>query len=167
MYQQDQQARGPSLFPIDVLLGGQLLPLVEAPLEELAERLSRAAARRDLLAGLAAFGLERHVERTLHRSEELELRLCCWLPSQASSAHDHGAARGASSVVFGELVEVRYRAQGRLAVPEDEAPVARLGTMIHRPGAIHRVENRSRRPAVSLHAFLPSAAARAWETRRS
>lgn len=160
-----QQAHEPSQsFPLDLFLGGKLVPLAEAPLEELAERLSRAAARRDLLAGLAAFGLERHVERVLHRSAELELKLCCWLPSQSSPAHDHGKARGASAVVFGELTELRYRPQGPLAVLDDEATIVRLGTMIHRPGAIHRIENRSRRPAVSLHAFLPPATSRAWAT---
>jgi quercetin dioxygenase-like cupin family protein len=82
---------------------------------------------------------------------EADVWLLTWLPEQTTDLHDHGNATAAFTVVHGELEEVRVRPGGRL-VPH----VLRAGQHTEIPaGAVHDVANRSRGPAVSIHAYTP------------
>lgn len=150
------------IFPIEHVLGGSVESLAAAPVEELADRVARAASHHGLFAGLVEVESSRHVVRTLHRSPAVEVVLCCWLPGQGARPHDHGASRCVAAVVFGELVETRFRAEGDLAVPVSEVVLRAQATAIARPLEIHGLANRGRRPAVSLHLHVPAARLRAW-----
>ena len=86
--------------------------------------------------------------------------LLTWLPEQSTDLHDHGEATAAFTVVHGELEEVR-------ATPDGVLSSHRLVSGQHAvipAGAVHDVSNRSRGPAVSIHAYAPQLEAMTfWE----
>jgi predicted metal-dependent enzyme (double-stranded beta helix superfamily) len=102
------------------------------------------------------------VDRWYHRLAEApdhEVWLLTWLPGQGTEIHDHGGSAGAFQVVSGSLTED--------TVIEDAAAVGRRPRIIARElgegagrrfGArhIHRITNRSGRPAVSVHVYGPA-----------
>jgi predicted metal-dependent enzyme (double-stranded beta helix superfamily) len=97
-------------------------------------------------------------ERWYHRIAEHadhEVWLLTWLPGQGTDLHDHGGSAGAFHVVSGDLTE-------DTVVDTFGAPrmtVRSLGEGIGRrfgPNHIHRITNRSDRPAISLHVYGPA-----------
>jgi hypothetical protein len=98
-------------------------------------------------------------ERWYHRlrvADDHEVWLLTWLPGQGTDLHDHGGSAGAFHVYAGTLTE------DTVTTPGDSPPriVARdLGEGAGRRfGArhIHRITNRSNRPAISIHAYGPA-----------
>ena len=90
----------------------------------------------------------------LDRTEEYEVWLLTWLPGQGTDLHDHGGSAGAFHVVGGSLTEDTVTAG---VVPRITA--RELGTGAGRRFGtrhIHRITNRSTRPAVSLHVYGPA-----------
>ncbi|GAB1644825.1 cysteine dioxygenase [Krasilnikovia sp. MM14-A1259] len=85
-----------------------------------------------------------------------EVWLLTWLPGQGTDLHDHGGSAGALHVVSGSLVEdvVTPVADGgyRMNVRHLDAG---LGHSFG-PRYVHRIVNRSRRPAVSVHVYGPA-----------
>jgi len=96
--------------------------------------------------------------RRIVAAPDHEVWLLTWLPGQTTDLHDHGGSAGAFTVVSGELTEER------LARERDSPPTLRprlLGTgRGHRfgPQYIHRVSNRGRLPAISVHVYGPALA---------
>ena len=102
------------------------------------------------------------VDRWYHRLAEAtdhEVWLLTWLPGQGTEIHDHGGSAGAFQVVSGSLTED--------TVIEDPASGGRPPRIIARelgegagrrfgPRHIHRITNRSGRPAVSVHVYGPA-----------
>jgi predicted metal-dependent enzyme (double-stranded beta helix superfamily) len=102
------------------------------------------------------------VDRWYHRLAEApdhEVWLLTWLPGQGTEIHDHGGSAGAFQVVSGSLTED--------TVIEDAAVDGRRPRIIARelgegagrrfgPRHIHRITNRSGRPAVSVHVYGPA-----------
>jgi predicted metal-dependent enzyme (double-stranded beta helix superfamily) len=102
------------------------------------------------------------VDRWYHRLAEAadhEVWLLTWLPGQGTELHDHGGSAGAFQVVSGSLTEdtvVDGAALGgrppRIVARElGEGAGRRFGTR-----HIHRITNRSGRPAVSVHVYGPA-----------
>jgi quercetin dioxygenase-like cupin family protein len=99
--------------------------------------------------------LARHdpLERTyalLHRDEDVELYLVCWMPGHDTGFHDHDDSAAAIVVVDGQISEERLALSGSVEVtlgPGDSVTIA--------PEAIHRVRHAGAGPAVSLHAYSP------------
>jgi hypothetical protein len=98
------------------------------------------------------------VERWYHRlavADDHEVWLLTWLPGQATEIHDHGGSAGAFHVHGGTLAEDTVSARGgtpRIVSRElGEGAGRRFGS--HH---IHRIENRSARPAVSVHVYGPA-----------
>jgi hypothetical protein len=97
--------------------------------------------------------------RWYHRLAEepgYEVWLLTWLPGQGTDLHDHGGSAGAFYVHSGMLTEDTVStAPGRPA----RITARELGEGAGRRFGdrhIHRVTNRSHRPAVSIHVYGPA-----------
>jgi predicted metal-dependent enzyme (double-stranded beta helix superfamily) len=98
-------------------------------------------------------------QRWYHRlavEPDYEVWLLTWLPGQATELHDHGGSAGAFHVWSGSITEdtVQQPAGGapRIVARElGEGAGRRFGAR-----HIHRIENRSSRPAISVHAYGPA-----------
>jgi hypothetical protein len=99
------------------------------------------------------------VDRWYHRlaqEPDHEVWLLTWLPGQGTELHDHGGSAGAFYVFSGTLTEdtVATGPDGspRMTARElGEGAGRRFGTR-----HIHRITNRSNRPAISIHAYGPA-----------
>lgn len=99
------------------------------------------------------------MDRWYHRlaaADDYEVWLLTWLPGQGTDLHDHGGSAGAFQVFSGTLTEdtVTAPAGGPVRITGRE-----LGEGAGRRfGArhIHRITNRSSRPAVSIHVYGPA-----------
>ena len=85
-----------------------------------------------------------------------EIWLLTWLPGQGTDLHDHGGSAGAFHVFSGSLTEDTVTAtpggQPRITARElGEGAGRRFGAR-----HIHRITNRSSRPAISIHAYGPA-----------
>lgn len=97
--------------------------------------------------------------RWYHRlaaADDHEVWLLTWLPGQGTDLHDHGGSAGAFLVFGGTLTEetVAVTPDGppRITARElGEGAGRRFGTR-----HIHRVTNRSSRPAISIHVYGPA-----------
>jgi predicted metal-dependent enzyme (double-stranded beta helix superfamily) len=105
-------------------------------------------------------------DRWYHRlaeHAEYEVWLLTWLPGQGTDLHDHGGSAGAFHVLSGSLTEdtllsdlseetVAPGAPPRIIARElGEGTGRRFGTR-----HIHRITNRSGRPAISIHVYGPA-----------
>ena len=98
---------------------------------------------------------ERYYVR-LGRATGHEVWLLTWLPGQGTDLHDHGGSAGAFHVFSGTLTEdtVATIAGTRPRVTSRELSAGagrRFGTR-----HIHRIINRSTRPAISIHVYGPA-----------
>ncbi|HEX9999643.1 MAG TPA: cysteine dioxygenase family protein [Actinoplanes sp.] len=99
------------------------------------------------------------IDRWYHRlavADDHEVWLLTWLPGQGTELHDHGGSAGAFQVFSGSLTEdIVVEAPGKrprvLARELGEGAGRRFGTR-----HIHRITNRSSRPAVSIHVYGPA-----------
>jgi hypothetical protein len=92
----------------------------------------------------------------LHAADDHEVWLLTWLPGQGTELHDHGGSAGAFHVFAGTLTEdtVTTPAGGatRITARElGEGAGRRFGSR-----HVHRIANRSSRPAVSIHVYGPA-----------
>ena len=101
------------------------------------------------------------VDRWYHRlavADDHEVWLLTWLPGQGTDLHDHGGSSGAFLVFGGSLTEetvtVSPGGSPRITARElGDGAGRRFG-----PRHIHRVTNRSARPATSIHVYGPALA---------
>ncbi|XVU25910.1 cysteine dioxygenase [Actinoplanes sp. CA-054009] len=92
----------------------------------------------------------------LHVTGDYEVWLLTWLPGQGTDLHDHGGSAGAFHVFSGTLTEET------VSVTAGHAP--RINSRELGEGAgrrfgthhIHRMTNRSSRPAISVHVYGPA-----------
>ena len=99
------------------------------------------------------------VDRWYHRlaqEPDHEVWLLTWLPGQGTDLHDHGGSAGAFHVFSGSLTEDTVTTtpggQPRITSRElGEGAGRRFGAR-----HIHRITNRSSRPAISIHAYGPA-----------
>ena len=99
--------------------------------------------------------LVRHerAERTyalVHRDEDVELYLVCWMPGHDTGFHDHDHSSAAVTVLAGEVIEERLSLTGSV-----ERRVASGELITIAKEAIHRVRHAGDAPAVTLHAYSP------------
>ena len=97
-------------------------------------------------------------DRWYHRLAEAadhEVWLLTWLPGQSTDLHDHGGSAGAFHVWSGTLTEDVVATDGgapRITARElGEGAGRRFGSR-----HIHRIANRSARPAISIHVYGPA-----------
>jgi len=92
----------------------------------------------------------------LAQEPDHEVWLLTWLPGQGTDLHDHGGSAGAFAIYSGTLTEDTVStgpdAAPRITARElSEGAGRRFGTR-----HIHRITNRSNRPAISIHAYGPA-----------
>jgi predicted metal-dependent enzyme (double-stranded beta helix superfamily) len=90
----------------------------------------------------------------LAREADYEVWLLTWLPGQGTDLHDHGGSAGAFQVLSGSITEdtVTPGTPARITARElGEGAGRRFGTR-----HIHRITNRSTRPAISIHVYGPA-----------
>jgi hypothetical protein len=96
-------------------------------------------------------------QRWYHRlavAPDHEVWLLTWLPGQSTDLHDHGGSAGAFHIFSGTLTEdvVTEGRTPRITARElGEGAGRRFGGR-----HIHRITNRSGRPAVSIHVYGPA-----------
>ncbi len=121
--------------------------------------LAVAELRDTLLAHAADTDAWRHLvrhdadERTyvlLHRDEEVEIYVVCWMPGHDTGFHDHDASAAAITVVDGAVREERLALTGTVETRLEEGDVVTIARE-----AIHRVRHTGDAPAVTLHAYSP------------
>jgi predicted metal-dependent enzyme (double-stranded beta helix superfamily) len=97
------------------------------------------------------------MDRWYHRlaqEADYEVWLLTWLPGQGTDLHDHGGSAGAFQVLSGSITEdtVTPGTPARITARElGEGAGRRFGTR-----HIHRITNRSTRPAISIHVYGPA-----------
>jgi predicted metal-dependent enzyme (double-stranded beta helix superfamily) len=93
--------------------------------------------------------------RRLALHDDYEVWLLTWLPGQGTDLHDHGGSAGAFQVHAGALTEDIVSVTGE--VPRITARELGEGAGRRFGGRhIHRITNRSTRPAVSVHVYGPA-----------
>ena len=100
-------------------------------------------------------GLVRHDphERTfalLHRDDELEVYLVCWMPGHDTGFHDHDDSAAEVAVVRGSVREERLALGASV-----EATIAAGESRAVPRSAIHRIRHAGQEPAITLHAYSP------------
>jgi cysteine dioxygenase type I len=96
-------------------------------------------------------------DRWYHRIGEgpgYEVWLLTWLPGQGTDLHDHGGSAGAFQVLSGTLTEdtVISGTPARITARELGEGAGRRFGRRH----VHRITNRSTRPAISIHVYGPA-----------
>jgi len=131
--------------------------LLPQDLRRLVGNLRKTKVNWSQLGPQVAFDQSAYFRKRLYRSREWELLVLCWLPGQKTVVHDHGGSWGGTVVVAGEIFETVFasRGAGRRMETRLERPLPTLGVTIESLSTIHRVENRSNAPAVSLHLYSP------------
>ena len=92
----------------------------------------------------------------LHRREQLDVWLLCWLDVQETGLHDHDRSAGALYVCEGALLEdvLRFNSPSSLGTAR-----RRLSAGTSRGfdvGHVHSVRNLGPGPATSIHAYSPA-----------
>ena len=116
----------------------------------LQETLLGWAERSELWAPLARHDPDERTYALLHRDEDVELYVVCWMPGHDTGFHDHDDSAAAIVVLEGQISEERLALSGSVESmlgPGDSVTIARE--------AIHRIRHAGDAPAVSLHAYSP------------
>jgi hypothetical protein len=106
-------------------------------------------------------------ERWYHRlasEPDHEVWLLTWLPGQGTDLHDHGGSAGAFHIYAGTLTEDTVTVGARPEEADGLGAPARIVARELGEGAsrrfgsrhIHRIVNRSPRPAISIHVYGPA-----------
>jgi mannose-6-phosphate isomerase-like protein (cupin superfamily) len=90
------------------------------------------------------------VYELVHRDDDVELYLVCWMPGHDTGFHDHDHSAAAITVLEGAITEERLSLTGTV-----ERQVASGETLTIAKEAIHRVRHAGQTPAVTLHAYSP------------
>jgi predicted metal-dependent enzyme (double-stranded beta helix superfamily) len=108
------------------------------------------ATRTELWGPLRRNDPEERTYSLLHRDEEVELYVVCWMAGHDTGYHDHDESAAAIAVLEGSLSEERLALTGTV---ETTLAAGDLVTIARE--AIHRVRHAGEVPAVSLHAYSP------------
>jgi quercetin dioxygenase-like cupin family protein len=122
----------------------------ELPLTDLSQQLQTWADRESVWAPLARHDEHERVYELLHRDDDVEIYLVCWMPGHDTGFHDHDDSAAAITVIQGAILEERLAITGavkRTLSNGDTVTIARE--------AIHRVRHAGTDPATTLHAYSP------------
>jgi quercetin dioxygenase-like cupin family protein len=101
----------------------------------------RAVARHDA---------DERVFMLLHRDDDHEVWVVCWMPGHDTGLHDHDGSAAAIVVVEGAVVEERLAWGGVVSARY------RAGDVVTVPAtAIHRVRHLGDAPATTIHVYAP------------
>ena len=117
---------------------------------DLRERLLAHAEDADAWRPLVRHDADERTYVLLHRDEEVELYVVCWMPGHDTGFHDHDESAAAISVLDGAISEERLALGGTV-----ERILGAGETVTITREAIHRVRHAGEAPAVTLHAYSP------------
>jgi mannose-6-phosphate isomerase-like protein (cupin superfamily) len=120
------------------------------PATELRERLLAWVEDEDAWDSLVRHDSDERVHTLLHRDDDVEVYVVCWMTCHDTGFHDHDESAAAITVLAGSISEERLALGGAVEValgPGDTVTIARE--------AIHRVRHSGAAPAVTLHAYSP------------
>jgi quercetin dioxygenase-like cupin family protein len=124
--------------------------VTELPLTDLRRTLEHWADDADAWRPLVHHDDRERVYELLHRDDDVEIYLVCWMPGHDTGFHDHDDSAAAITVIQGAVTEQRLAITGtveRELNPGDTVAIARE--------AIHRVRHVGTEPATTLHAYSP------------
>jgi mannose-6-phosphate isomerase-like protein (cupin superfamily) len=90
------------------------------------------------------------VYELVHRDDDVELYLVCWMPGHDTGFHDHDHSAAAITVLEGAITEERLSLTGTVERQIDSGETLTIARE-----AIHRVRHTGQTPAVTLHAYSP------------
>ncbi|MBN1529466.1 MAG: cysteine dioxygenase family protein [Thermoleophilaceae bacterium] len=120
------------------------------PVAELRERLLAHAGDADAWRPLVRHDADERTYVLLHRDDEVELYVVCWMPGHDTGFHDHDESAAAIAVLAGAVSEERLALGGTV-----EATLTAGEAVTIAREAIHRVRHTGEAPAVTLHAYSP------------
>ena len=123
---------------------------MSSPAAALTTVLGAWAARPELWRQLVRHEPDERTYIQLHRDDDVELYLICWMPGHDTGFHDHDESAAAIAVLDGQVSEERLSLGGRVGrmlCAGEHVTIA--------PEAIHRVRHAGDAPAVTLHAYSP------------
>jgi quercetin dioxygenase-like cupin family protein len=122
----------------------------EFPLPDLRAQLQAWVDRPDAWQPLARHDEDERVYELLHRDDDVEIYLVCWMPGHDTGFHDHDDSAAAITVVDGAIVEERLAITGAV-----KHTLSNGDTVTIAREAIHRVRHAGTDPAITLHAYSP------------
>lgn len=131
------------------------MTVVDARLDHLAIAAGVAAAPEQWPVAPRFNPVDRWYHR-LHLAGDHEVWLLTWLPGQGTEWHDHGGSAGAFHVFGGTLTEET------VSLGDDRPPRVTSRELGEGAGRrfgshhVHRMTNRSGRPAISVHVYGPA-----------
>jgi quercetin dioxygenase-like cupin family protein len=120
------------------------------PQAELAATLNEWAQRDEAWRPLVSHDERERVYALVHRDDDVELYLVCWMPGHDTGFHDHDHSSAAITVLEGAITEERLSLSGAVERELTSGDTVTIGKE-----AIHRVRHAGDLPAVTLHAYSP------------
>ena len=129
--------------------------MLEFPVRDVHRFLKDSSLAPDELRPYSFETAEGYARNLVHKSPEFELLVVVWAPKAASPIHGHEGEKCWSRVEKGELRFTNYRERTVLNTFDLEMISERIGGPGHLdgPADIHKVENLTREPAVTLHIY--------------
>ena len=98
----------------------------------------------------------KYTRNLIFQNTKFELMTLCWGPYQETPIHDHSGSLGVMKVIEGELHETLYKASATdsyLEEIEERKAVKDSITSIEDSVGFHKIANKSKQPAISLHLY--------------
>lgn len=98
----------------------------------------------------------------VHRTDDFELILLCWGPTQCSPIHDHADSECWMRVVAGEITETLYEisenSKGKEQMTKLKERALKPGSVAHINNSIglHCIANSYAGPSMTLHLYAPA-----------
>jgi quercetin dioxygenase-like cupin family protein len=116
----------------------------------LAETLRSWAGRPEAWRALIHHDERERTYELIHRDDDVELYVVCWMPGHDTGFHDHDDSSAAITVLEGQITEERLAITGSVTRTLGEGDAVTIARE-----AIHRVRHSGDAPAVTLHAYSP------------
>ena len=98
------------------------------------------------------FADQRYTRNLIYKTPSFELILLCWASNQASPIHGHEGEKCWMRVELGSLTFTNYQEKDDGALELVNEEVGEQG-FVDGPAIIHKVENKTKQPAISLHLY--------------
>lgn len=132
-----------------------LLSEANFPLDAVNKFLTTTPLSQDALEPYAFFSKQRYTRNLLFKRPTYEILLLCWTAGQASPIHGHEGEKCWMRVEQGELLFINYNVKeiaGKCTI-EPKHQVSGSKGFVDGPAVVHRVENLTLEPAMSLHLY--------------
>ena len=132
-----------------------LLSKANFPVDAVTQFLKTSPLAPKTLKPYIFFSRQRYTRNLLFKCPSYEILLLCWQPGQVSPIHGHEGEKCWMRVEQGELHFINYNVKeinGKSFVEVEHEATGNTG-FVDGPAVVHRVENTSLEPALSLHLY--------------